>query len=98
MRLTTVLDLVEGPPARNGKKQTYLIQSQNDLYQVDEFIKFPSMLGLLRLLVLAWQFIATAFCVLGSWLFWWVSWGEENVVGGNWEKSLLSQKGNQKVY
>lgn len=67
---------------------TYLIQSQNDLYQVNEFVKFASQFGLLSVVVYAWQLVATGLCVLGAGLFWPVSWVEQNMVGGNEERSL----------
>lgn len=88
--LTTVLQLVEIPPSSSAreKRLTYLIQSQNDLYQVTEFVKFGSLFGVLRVLVLLGQFIATGFCVLGAYLLWPVSWVEQNVIGGNAERSL----------
>ena len=68
---------------------TYLIQSQNDLYQVNEFVKFVSQLGVLSVLVYAWQLGATLLCVIGAGLFWPVSWVEQNMVGGNEQRSLV---------
>lgn len=67
--LVTVLRL---HPQKHTSPTTYLIESQNDLYQVNR----------LSLAVYAWQVVATGFCVLGAGLFWWVSWVEQNVVGG----------------
>ena len=88
--LTTVLRLVEELPARDEtrKQPKYRIQSQNDLYQVNEFFKFFSLTGVASVLLLLGQFVATGFCVVGTWLFWWVSWAEQNVVGGNRERGL----------
>jgi len=90
--LTTVLQLTPARPFVALKSQspstTYLIQSQNDLYQVGEVVKFASVFGLLRVLVLAWQFVATGLCVLGAGLGAPVTWVEENVVGGNAERRL----------
>ena len=89
--LTTVLQLVPKPyptPHHPEKRDLYFIQSQNDLYQVNEWIKFISQLGLLSLFLYAWQIIATALCVLGAFLFWPVSWIEQNVIGGNYVRSL----------
>ena len=71
---------------RAKTKGKYLIHSQNDLYQVNEFVKFVSPFGILGLVVLVWQFVNTLLCVLGTWVFWPVSWVEEFVVGGNAQK------------
>ena len=38
--------------------------------------------------VFAFQFFATVLCVLGAVVFWPISWVEQNVVGGNRERSL----------
>ncbi|KAL9098344.1 MAG: hypothetical protein Q9163_005986, partial [Psora crenata] len=65
-----------------GITTRYLIQSQNDLYQVNEFVKFISWFGLLSWLVLLSQFVATGFCVLGAAAFWPVSWAEQRVAAG----------------
>ena len=90
-RLTTVLQLVElPPPPLSPAPQTppqsslkpepkYYILSQNDLYQVDQFVKFLSPLGLATLVVLVGQFFATFVCVLGALAGWPVSWVEENL-------------------
>ena len=89
--LTTLLQLVEEPyptPHQPDKRSRYFIQSQNDLYQVNEWIKFASPFGILGLAVMTWQLIATALCVLGAVVMWPVSWVEQNVVGGNDEKSI----------
>lgn len=87
--LTTVLQLTPSRPfALKSQSSTYLIKSQNDLYQVNEFVKFVSVFGLLRMLVLAGQLVATGLCVLGCVVGAPVSWVEENVVGGNGERRL----------
>lgn len=88
--LTTVLQLTPARPfaLESPSPTTYLIQSQNDLYQVGEVVKFASVFGLLRVLVLAWQFVATGLCVLGAGVGAPVTWVEENVVGGNAERRL----------
>lgn len=89
--LTTLLQLVEEPyptPHHPNKRSLYFIQSQNDLYQVNEWIKFISPFGILSLLLLTWQLIATGLCVLGAVALWPVSWAEQNVIGGNDEKSI----------
>lgn len=36
----------------------------------------------------AWQLLATLLCVLGAGLGWPVSWVEQNMVGGNEQRSL----------
>lgn len=92
--LTTVLTLAPStPPSQNHhqkppERQTYLIKSQNDLYQVNEFVKFMSVFGILSLVVMLWQFVATGCCVLGAAVGWPVSWVEERVVGGNAERGV----------
>ena len=87
VRLVTVLQLVAAPKAP-AHKPSYLIAAQNDLYQVNEFVKFFSLLRVVWLFVLVWQFVATGFCVLGAGLLSPVSWVEENVVGGNRERGV----------
>lgn len=88
---SAVVDGVDGP---NGEKKKgsrgakLRIQSQNDLYQVNEFVKFVSVFGLLSIGVYAWQLFATLVCVLGAGMGWPVSWVEEKGVGGNQERSL----------
>lgn len=85
--LVTVLHLV--PQKHVSSPTTYLIKSQNDLYQVNEFVKFGSQLGILSVVVYAWQLLATLLCVVGAGLFWPVSWVEQNMVGGNEQRSLV---------
>ena len=92
VQLTTVLQLVAIPyptPHHPNKRSRYYIQNQNDLYQVNEWIKFISQFGILSLLLLTWQLVATGFCVLGAVVMWPVSWVEQNVVGGNEERSVV---------
>ncbi|OAP65255.1 hypothetical protein AYL99_01227 [Fonsecaea erecta] len=50
----------------NGDGTKYYIQSQNDLYQTTEFIKFLVPWGIGVFLVITWQFCATMFCVIGT--------------------------------
>jgi len=91
VEFTTVLQLVAEPyptPHHPDKRNRYHIQSQNDLYQVNEWLKFASQFGILSLFVLTWQLVATGFCVLGAAVMWPVSWVEQNVVGGNDERSV----------
>ena len=89
VELTVVLHLIRVPATvYNTNSPKYFIKSQNDLYQVNEFVKFVSLFGGLSLLVILWQFAATGLCVLGTWAFWPISWVEQNVVGGNRERGL----------
>ena len=52
----------------NGEpeKVKYYIQSQNDLYQTTEWIKFLVPWGIGVLLMVTWQFYATFLCVVGT--------------------------------
>ncbi|KAF2799443.1 hypothetical protein K505DRAFT_62869 [Melanomma pulvis-pyrius CBS 109.77] len=68
--LVTVLKL-----QHNKNNDRYYIESQNDLYQVDQFVKFVAPGG--WVLVWLWQFWATIFCVLGAVALWPVSVVEE---------------------
>lgn len=87
LSLVTVLHLV--PERASGSGQTkYLIKTQNDLYQSDQLIRLFSPFGILSGLVLVLQLLATALCVLGAAIGWPVTWVEENVLGGNQERSL----------
>ena len=63
----------------------YLIQSQNDLYQMNEAFKFFSLLRILWLGLWVWQIMATIACVIGQWVFWPISQWEEGRVGRNLE-------------
>ncbi|KAL8728748.1 MAG: hypothetical protein Q9181_005233 [Wetmoreana brouardii] len=74
--------------ATSSEKPLFYIQSQKDLYQVNEFFKFFSQFGILSGLLLLWQFLSTAICVVGAMIFWPVSWVEQNVIGGNKERSI----------
>ncbi|PVH97282.1 hypothetical protein DM02DRAFT_473173, partial [Periconia macrospinosa] len=67
---TTVIHL-----RRNRADGKYYIDSQNDLYQVDEFIKFVLPPG--WMLVWAWQFWSTLFCLLGAVALTPITWLEE---------------------
>ncbi|KAF2240756.1 hypothetical protein BU26DRAFT_405687, partial [Trematosphaeria pertusa] len=64
----------------NRGDRKYYIDSQNDLYQVDEFIKFVAPPG--WILVWLWQFWSTFFCLLGAVALWPVSLIEELI----WEE------------
>lgn len=81
-------DSQNGSLATSSKTPLFFIQSQNDLYQVNEFFRFFSAFGVLSGFLLLWQFVATALCVLGAGLLWPVSWVEQNVIGGNSQKSI----------
>ncbi|KAJ9607172.1 hypothetical protein H2200_008244 [Cladophialophora chaetospira] len=50
-------------------KVEYWIQSQNDLYQTTEWIKFLVPWGAGVLLLVLWQFYATLLCVIGAGLY-----------------------------
>jgi len=70
-------------PDQNGlvkKKKSggvkYYITSQNDLYQTDQFIKF--VLPWVSFLVPLWQLFSTLVCVVLSYLFYPITWFEEN--------------------
>lgn len=100
--ITTVLHLVKSeslaesgaPHERKHAQHTegrtkYYIQSQQDMYQTSEFIKFVlPWFGIGTITIMLWQFIATFFCVVGAIMLWPISWLEENVVGGNKERSI----------
>ncbi|KAF2739418.1 hypothetical protein EJ04DRAFT_484221 [Polyplosphaeria fusca] len=70
VKLVTVLEL-----RHNKGDGKYYITSQNDLYQVDQFVKFVAPGG--WVLVWLWQFWATLFCLLGAVALWPVSVVEE---------------------
>lgn len=63
VNLTTVLKL------RKGDDNKYYISSQDDLYQVDQFVRFGYPGILLAWIVHAWWALATLFCVIGALLF-----------------------------
>ena len=84
--LVTVLHLER---QKHHSPHRYLIRSQNDLYQVNEFVKFASQFGILSALLIVFQLFATGLCVLGAALFWPISWLEQNVIGGNRQRSLV---------
>ncbi|OCT53546.1 hypothetical protein CLCR_10674 [Cladophialophora carrionii] len=50
----------------DGEKMRYWIQSQNDLYQTTEWIKFLLPWGVGVLLLVIWQFYCTLLCVVGT--------------------------------
>ncbi|KZF25179.1 hypothetical protein L228DRAFT_243973 [Xylona heveae TC161] len=73
VNLVTVLQL-----EYNKSLQKYLIRSQNDLYQVNEFVRFIWPGG--YLFVLLWQFFSTLVCTIGALALWPVSWFEQHVL------------------
>lgn len=85
VQLTTVLKL-----RHNRADKKYYIHSQNDLYQVDQWIRFILPGG--WMLVYLWHFIATACCVLGSYLFAPVTWVEEYWGWGEGDNAALERQ------
>lgn len=62
-------------------RRVYLIDSQHDLYQINEWLKFLKfILPGVWILVLFWQFLATFLSIVGTWVFWPVTWYEENAM------------------
>jgi len=80
----TVIELAHD--ARTGK---YYIKSQDDLYQVDQWVLFLPGLGA-HALVWLWQMFVSWQCLLLCYVFWPVTWFEENVFKNGW-KGLLNQ-------
>ncbi|KAH7336745.1 hypothetical protein BKA66DRAFT_479914 [Pyrenochaeta sp. MPI-SDFR-AT-0127] len=76
VKLTSVLTLCHDPC-----NHLYYIESQHDLYQVDQFVKF--LVPGAWVLVWLWQFWASFFCVIGAILGSPMSWVEENWGWGN---------------
>lgn len=70
MTLDTVLQLMHSKS--DGK---YYIESQNDLYQVDQSVKFISPGR--WVLVWIWQMVATLFCLAGAVALWPIAMVEE---------------------
>lgn len=70
VNLTTVIKL-----QRNRTDNKYYIRSQNDLYQVDQWIKFLLPGG--WALIYLWHFWASLFSLLGTWALLPVTWVEE---------------------
>lgn len=69
------------PGSTSNSARKYYIQSQNDLYQTNEFIKFVLPWGIGSTMVFFWQVFATFMCIVGAMLFWPLTWLRENVVG-----------------
>lgn len=77
--LVAVLQLVRDEPS--GR---YYVRSQNDLYQVDQWVRFIP--GLFGGAVVVWvcQFLATFVCLVGAVVLWPVTWVEEYVKPQGW--------------
>ncbi|KAI9823853.1 MAG: hypothetical protein M1826_007599 [Phylliscum demangeonii] len=84
-RLVAVIDL-----EYNEQRRLYFIKRQNDLYQVDEFVKFLWPAG--WVVVLAWQFYNTFLSILAASLFWPLSWWEEKRQAHSAKAITSSQK------
>ncbi|CAN9466737.1 unnamed protein product [Alternaria alternata] len=63
-------------PSDTSSKPLYHISKQDDLYQVDQWIRFIAPGA--WMLIWLWQVWATIFCVAGTVLLWPVTWVEEN--------------------
>ena len=95
VNLTTVLTLTNEPGTNqstlNGEEKNrleegpkkYYIQSQNDLYQTSELIKFVVPFGIGVSAVMLWQFIVTFWCVVGAILGYPMTYWSDNVATVN---------------
>jgi hypothetical protein len=79
--LVTILSLSHD--VDSGK---YTIESQEDLYQSSELVKFFTPRGTGTVFVAFWQWVATVFCIIGSLVLAPVTWFEE----------IVQEKGAQK--
>jgi hypothetical protein len=72
VNLVTVLELQQSKGFTSGRpeKTRYLIKSQNDRYQVDEWLKFVSIFRIVWALFLLASFVATILCVAGQAVCW----------------------------
>lgn len=82
LSLVTVLHL------ERTRESRYLIKGQHDYYQPSVLAQMLSPFGIVSTLIVILQLFATAVCVLGAAIGWPVTWVEENVLGGNQERSL----------
>jgi hypothetical protein len=73
-------------------KPKYYIAKQDDLYQVDQWIRFIAPGG--WMLIWLWQAWATIFCVVGTVLLWPITWIEEN---WGWGEGVGTQGGKELV-
>lgn len=69
-----------------GPKKLYYIQSQNDLYQTSEFIKFVVPWGIGSGIIVLLHLWNTFLCVVGAIVLSPISWLLEYVLGGNTER------------
>lgn len=81
VHLTSVLRL-----ERNESDEKYYIASQDDLYAVDQWIRFIAPGG--WILVHLWQFWATFFCALGAVALHPITLLEQRISGGETEWRL----------
>lgn len=54
-----------------------MIQSQNDLYQVDQFVNFFAPWGIGQAFVMLWHCWATLCCFVGAFVFMPVTWAQQ---------------------
>jgi hypothetical protein len=80
--LVTVLVL-----SHNADEGKYYIESQQDLYQLNEFIKFILPGG--DIFFRLWQWFATILCILGSLVLAPMTWAEQKFAERN--KSFLAE-------
>lgn len=59
----------------------YLIVEQNDLYQVNQFLKFLDPLSVLGLPLIALHVFASLVCLFGQWILAPISWWEDTQLG-----------------
>lgn len=85
VHLTTVLHLHHEP-----SDNKYYIASQNDLYQVDQWVRF--ILPGAWVLVYMWHFFASAMCVLGAAVGAPVTWAEERMGWGKGDDGALRRQ------
>ncbi|TKA22864.1 hypothetical protein B0A54_17880, partial [Friedmanniomyces endolithicus] len=67
--LTTKLQLTRKPTSTRLATNKLYIQSQEDLYQVDQFVRFFAPWGIGDAVVYLWHFVATIGCVVLSIFF-----------------------------
>ncbi|KAG9190015.1 hypothetical protein G6011_08103 [Alternaria panax] len=79
-------------PTNGISKPLFHIAKQDDLYQVDQWIRFIAPGA--WMLIWLWQAWATVFCVAGTVLLWPVTWVEEN---WGWGSVGVGRKGVAKV-
>ncbi|KAG9248515.1 hypothetical protein BJ878DRAFT_15994 [Calycina marina] len=69
----------------NAKDRKYMIASQEDLYQPNEFLKFVLPGG--ATLAWIWQLIASGFCILGALFFVPITWLEQKYADRKQDRS-----------